>query len=171
MTPSCSNNESIQCKKKQLQHWLVLRARHQRATRKLQWPHPVHLFLRLLCRLKRQLPQSTVLVCGGPEKKEAEAIDYRQMAKLPTTKSLILDNIPEPLCNGLVKMRMRKVLTISFTSASIIGRPIPDFENLEFKIASGLRKILTGNFKKQVTTAEAKLNQRRDHFLADRFLG
>ena len=29
-------------------------------------------------------------------------------------------------------------------------------ENLDFKIASGLRKILTGNFKKQVTTAESK---------------
>ena len=41
-------------------------------------------------------------------------------------------------------------------SASWSGRPIPDFENLDFKIASGLRKILTGNFKKQVTTAEGK---------------
>ena len=40
------------------------------------------------------------------------------------------------------------------SSASITGRSIPDFENLDFKIASGLRKILTGNFKKQVTTAE-----------------
>ena len=34
------------------------------------------------------------------------------------------------------------------TSASIPGRPILDFENLDFKIASGLRKILTRNFKK-----------------------
>ena len=34
------------------------------------------------------------------------------------------------------------------------GDPIPDFENLDFKIASGLGKILTGNFKKQVTTAD-----------------
>ena len=40
------------------------------------------------------------------------------------------------------------------TSATITGRPTPDFENLDFKIASGLRKILNGNFKKQVTTAE-----------------
>ena len=39
------------------------------------------------------------------------------------------------------------------TPASIAGRSIPDFENLEIKIASGLRKIQTGHFKKQVTTA------------------
>ena len=42
------------------------------------------------------------------------------------------------------------------TSASTTGDPIPDFENLGFKIASGLRKILTGSIKKQVTTAEGK---------------
>ena len=42
------------------------------------------------------------------------------------------------------------------TSASVSGKPIPDFENLDFKIATGLRKILTGNFKKQVTTAGGK---------------
>ena len=42
------------------------------------------------------------------------------------------------------------------TSASIAGKPIPYFENLDFKIASELRKILTGNFKKQVTTADRK---------------
>ena len=42
------------------------------------------------------------------------------------------------------------------TSASKTGETIPDFENLHFKIASGLRKILTRNFKKQVTTAEGK---------------
>ena len=42
------------------------------------------------------------------------------------------------------------------TPAFITGRSIPDFENLEIKIASGLGKILTGHFKKQVTTAEGK---------------
>ena len=40
--------------------------------------------------------------------------------------------------------------------APFTGKSIPDFENLDFKIASGLRKILTGHFKKQVTTAEGK---------------
>ena len=33
------------------------------------------------------------------------------------------------------------------TSASATEDPIPDFGNLDFKIASGLRNILTGNFK------------------------
>ena len=41
-------------------------------------------------------------------------------------------------------------------SSSETGRPIPDYENLVFKIASGLMRILTGNFKEQVTTAQAK---------------
>ena len=44
-----------------------------------------------------------------------------------------------------------------FTSASITGRPIPDFKNLDFNSASALRKILTRNFKKQFTTAESKV--------------
>ena len=34
------------------------------------------------------------------------------------------------------------------SSASTTGKSILDFENLDFKIASGLCKILTGNFKK-----------------------
>ena len=42
------------------------------------------------------------------------------------------------------------------TSASVTGDPILDFENVDVIIASGLRKIQTGNFKKQVTTAEGK---------------
>ena len=55
------------------------------------------------------------------------------------------------------------------TSTSTTGRPTPDFENLGFKIASGLGKILSGNFKKQDT--KAQLSQKRDHLQADRFLG
>ena len=33
-------------------------------------------------------------------------------------------------------------------SASFTRGPTPDFENLDFQIGSGLRKILTGNFNK-----------------------
>ena len=51
---------------------------------------------------------------------------------------------------GLVRWRMAKSMDELTTSASITGDPIPDFENLDLKIASGLGKILTGNFKKQV---------------------
>ena len=57
------------------------------------------------------------------------------------------------------------------TSASLIGRLTQDFENLDCKIASRLRMVLTGTFRKQVTTAKEKCNQRRDHSQADRFLG
>ena len=49
------------------------------------------------------------------------------------------------------------------TSASLTGDPIPDFENLDFKTASGLNKIQTGSFKKQSPQPKEKLNQRRDH--------
>ena len=41
-----------------------------------------------------------------------------------------------------------------FHHFSVTGKPTADFDNLDFKIASGLRTILTGNFKKQVSTAE-----------------
>ena len=36
------------------------------------------------------------------------------------------------------------------TCASLTRKPIPDFENLDFKIASGLTKTFTGTSKKQV---------------------
>ena len=56
---------------------------------------------------------------------------------------------------------MAKSMDELTTSASMTGDPIPDFENLDFKIASGLGKILTGNFKKQVHTAEGKAHSKK----------
>ena len=56
-------------------------------------------------------------------------------------------------------------------SASITGRLIPDFENLDFKIASRLMKILEGTSKDKSPQPKEKLNQRRDHLRADRLLG
>ena len=47
------------------------------------------------------------------------------------------------------------------TSSSFTGRPILDIENLDFKIARGLRKTQTGNFKKQVTTGEGEAQLER----------
>ena len=41
-------------------------------------------------------------------------------------------------------------------SASITGKPMSDIESLDFMIASGLRKIPTRNFKRQVPKAEEK---------------
>ena len=49
-------------------------------------------------------------------------------------------------------------------SASVTGTPPLDFKNLDLKIASGLRKILTGNFKKQVTKAEGKAQSEKRSF-------
>ena len=51
---------------------------------------------------------------------------------------------------------MLESIEVRITSASAPADPILDFENLDFKIASGLKKILTGNVKKQVTTAKGK---------------
>ena len=59
-----------------------------------------------------------------------------------------------PRAAGLLIGEVEDADTI--TSTSVTRKPMPDFENLDFKIASGLRKILTGNFKKQVNTAEGK---------------
>ena len=43
------------------------------------------------------------------------------------------------------------------TSASMAGKPVPGFKKLEFKIASGLKRILTGSFKKQVSTTGVEI--------------
>ena len=56
----------------------------------------------------------------------------------------------------MVKLEDAKSIDDLITLASFSGRPIPDFENLEFKIASKLTKTLTGNIRKQITRAECK---------------
>ena len=68
---------------------------------------------------------------------------------------------------GIGEVEDAKNIDDLFTSASIPGTSILDFENLDFKIGSGLRKIPTRNFKKQIT----KLHPRSDHSRADKLLG
>ena len=63
-------------------------------------------------------------------------------------KSLNLRSIPETQCHALVMLRMVKRIDDLITSAS-------KHEN-QYRTSSGLGEILTGNFKKQVTTAEGK---------------
>ena len=58
------------------------------------------------------------------------------------------------LCKGEVEDA--KSIDEFITLASIFGNPIPDIKDLDFKIASGLWKILTGNFQKHVITDEDK---------------
>ena len=79
----------------------------------------------------------TVPDCGGP-KREAEAIIIDTMLRIGEVEDEeSIDDLSTP--------------------ASRTGRPIPDFENLDCKIVSGLMKILTGYFRKtRVTTAEGK---------------
>ena len=67
---------------------------------------------------------------------------------------MIIDRWPQPTEFGSWKTSFMS--EVIHSSASTTGKPTPDFENLDFKIASGLRKMLTGNFKKQVTSAEGK---------------
>ena len=55
-----------------------------------------------------------------------------------------------------------KELTTALLQASSLADPILDFENLDFKIASGVNKILTRNVKKQVTTAKGKSSIREE---------
>ena len=50
------------------------------------------------------------------------------------------------------------------TSALITGRPILDFKNPDFKTATGLRKNVAGNFKRQDTTAEGKAQSEKMSF-------
>ena len=66
--------------------------------------------------------------------------------------SFILCSIPETLCYGLVKLRMLKVLMISLLQ----HLQQENRYRTSTIFASGLGKILTGNFKKQITTAEGK---------------
>ena len=56
----------------------------------------------------------------------------------------------------IVEVEDAKRIDELITPASLTGDPIPDFENLDFKIASGLSEILTGTSKKQATTAEGR---------------
>ena len=70
-------------------------------------------------------------------------------------------NIPQQLCYGLAKSKGARSIDEFISSASTARRPIPDFKNLDFKNASGLRKTLKRNFKKQgkVTTAQGLAQQ------------
>ena len=112
----------------------------------------------------------------GPKKSEAEAIlllangftqQNSEVGKSASkTKSLILRNSAEPLCCGLAEVEAAESIDDLSTSASTTR--IPD---------SGLRAILisrlqagfredpwTGNFRKQVTTAEGKTQSLKRSF-------
>ena len=81
----CSYKENIQGRKRsarsipttcrrQHRNWPQLWARHRRASRKLQWQYTMLLIRRLLHQLKVQEDNGKVSDCGGPKKRETEAI-------------------------------------------------------------------------------------------------
>ena len=126
VAPNCSNEEGTQCRK-QHQHWPQLRIRHQRASPKLLWQYTNILLRRLLHQVEINTLWMLTNVLNGQNS---------EVGKLAArAKSLILRSIPEPLCFGLVKLRMLKVLTSSLPQHEKIGDPI------DFKIASRLRKV------------------------------
>ena len=163
-TLSCFDKRGTRCRK-QHQHWLQLQVRHQRAIRTFQWQYTIFPFRRFLYQFEVQELQWQSMMMEDPKKKEAEAIIFDKWPQ-PTElicwkmsfKNEVSHSSQYPRTAMLWKGEVEDIECIDelSTSASITGRPIPDFENLDFKIASGLWKILTGNFKKQITTSEGK---------------
>ena len=120
-TPSSACKEKIQCRK-QLQNWLQLRVRKQRTSRNIQWQYTILLSRRLLHQWKVQKLLWQSLILEGLKRKKqrqfplASGLNQQnsEVGKLASkAKSLILRNIPEPLCCGLARLRMSKVLTSS----------------------------------------------------------
>ena len=63
---------------------------------------------------------------------------------------------PRAAIQWIVQVEDAKSIDYLITSRSMTGKPILVFENLDVKIASGLRKIQTRNFKKHFTTDKCK---------------
>ena len=57
------------------------------------------------------------------------------------------------------------------TSAFVTGKTVPDFEILYSQLASGLRKILIGNFHRFVSTEESETQKKGGHLTGARSLG
>ena len=110
-------------------------------------------------------PTVAVLDYGGPKKRGAKKF---RIDKWPqpvesrswkiSFKSAVSHSSQYPKADMLLIGEVEDAKSIGdlITSATTTGEPISDFENLDFKIAGGLRKFPTENFKKQVTTAEGK---------------
>ena len=169
--------ENSQCRE-QHQKWLQLRVRHQRACRKLHWQLPF-----LVCPTNSSAIECKVAVpdYGGPKKRDTDAsiIDkWLQPTQFRSWKISFRSEVshssqknPEPISYGLVKLRMLKVLTISLPRHLLLEDQFQTSIILDFKIAGGLRKILTSNFEKQISTAEGKAQSERDHLRTNRLLG
>ena len=112
----------------------------------------------------------TVRDYGGPKKREVEstAIDpqpteFRSWKKLAlNAKSLILRNTPEPLCNGLVKVRMLKVLTISLLQHQQQEHQYQTSRIFFSRLCKRTREDPNRELQEQVATAEGKISIREE---------
>ena len=152
---SCFNSESIRCQK-QHRKWLQIRVRHLRAIQMFHCQYPIHLYVRLF--LPVESTEGTVTVPDYQKEGKPNTLQVKNMPSTDRTqklekqlqkeKSLILRNFTESLLHGLVKSRMPSVLTISSPQHPKEEKPIlADFENLDFKIAGGLRAAFDSKWK------------------------
>ena len=147
VTPSCSYKESIQCRK-QLPNWLQLRVYHHRGSRTLFWQYTIPLFRRLTSPpIESTEATMTVPGYGRPKKKGAETIIIIIDTCLQPTefkswkisfKSEVSHSSQYPRAAMLRIGEVEDATSIDdrMTAAPKTGRPIPDFENLDFKIAA-----------------------------------
>ena len=164
VTPSCSYRGSTQCQK-QHQHCLQVRVRHHRASRKLQWQYTILLFRRLFFTNRKYRSYSDSPWLWRTQQERSRGNCYWQVAS--TNRIQKLENelqsavshssqYPRAAMLWIGKVEDAESIDDLITSTLISWDPIPDFENLDFRITCELRKIQTGNFKKQVTTGEGK---------------
>ena len=121
-------------------------------------------------------PILTVPDYGGNNRREAEAIisnEWPQPTEFRSWKISFNSEVshssqfPRHAMLWIGEVEDAESVDDLISSASFTGKSILDFENLDFKIASGLRKIVRGNLKKQVTTVEGKAQSEKSS-LTDR---
>ena len=123
------------------------------------------LFRRLLLPLGSTEATVTVPDYGGPRKREAEAnmIDkWRQPTEFRSWKLSFKNEFshssphPRAAMLWIGEVEDAKSIDELITSASITGRPTLDFENLDFKIATGLMK----NFNRRLRETSHRSRRR-----------
>ena len=135
VTPSCFHKESTQ-RRKQHQNWLQLRVRHEQAFRKLQRLCPIHSFRRLLLPIESTDSTMTIPDCGKRKKRQDDATIIDRWLQPTAFRSWTI-SFKSEVCHSSQHPRaavLSKSIDDLITSASVTGRPIPDFENLDFKI-------------------------------------
>ena len=166
---------SIQCRK-QHQYWLQFRVRHQRASRKLKWQYTILPCRRLRYQLvvqklqwqslsmedlRREKQRQLVLTYGLNQRNS----EVRKSAS--KAKSFILRSIPEPLCNGLLKLRMLKLLTSSLPQHLWLETQLRTSRILISRLQADSAKSWQEPLRNKSPQQKAELDERRDQLQAD----